>query len=430
MKIIENPSIESWGSLTNRPEIARAEIDSSVQAILEAVEQEGDEALRKFNKKFDGIDLDAIAVSEEELLAAEGKLDQNLKDAISVAKENIWSFHLAQVREPIEVETMPGVLCSRRSVPVDSVGLYIPGGTAALFSTVLMLGIPAKIAGCEEIVLCSPLSSDLQIQPEILYTANLLGIKKVFKVGGAQAIAAMAFGTETVPKVCKIFGPGNQFVDRAKQVVQTRGVAIDLPAGPSEVLVIADKSAEASFVAADLLSQAEHGPDSQVLLLSDSREVVDQVIAEVERQLLDLPRCTIVQKALGNSSAILLESLGQCLEFSNIYAPEHLIIATEDAQKLADGVRNAGSVFIGNWSPESVGDYASGTNHTLPTAGSARAWSGVSLDSFFKFITFQSLSEEGLRGLGPVVETMARAEMLVAHEKAVSLRLEALGKKR
>ncbi len=426
MKLIENPSLDSWESLTSRPSIDRLELDSAVSAIMELVLTDGDLALKKFTKDFDGIDLQSIEVSQVELSSAESSLSEELKNAISLAKDNIWKFHSAQVREPLEVETMPGVRCSRRAVPIDSVGLYIPGGTAPLFSTVLMLGIPAMIAGCKEVVLCSPPNASSSIHPAVLYAANLLGIKQVFKVGGAQAIAAMAFGTETVPKVCKIFGPGNQYVDRAKQIVQTRGVAIDLPAGPSEVAVIADNSAKASFVAADLLSQAEHGPDSQVLLLSDSKEFVAKVLTQIELQLEELPRSELALKALEKSSAIVLDSVESCMEFSNLYAPEHLIIATEEAEDLAGSVRNAGSVFIGHWTPESVGDYASGTNHTLPTAGSARAWSGVSLDSYFKFITFQSLSEQGLSNLGPVVETMARAEELTAHERAVTLRLRSL----
>lgn len=426
MKIIKNPNRAVWQTLTKRPEIAREELNEVVSEILRDVAQNKDKALFKFTKKFDAAVLDTLSVSSGEIAVAIAGVSEDLKAAIQVAKANIQKFHEAQsVAEPT-VETTTGVQCWRKSVGIEKVGLYIPGGSAPLFSTILMLAIPAKIAGCSEIVLCSPPNPDGKIHPAILYTANLVGITQIFKVGGAQAIAAMTFGTESIPQVYKIFGPGNQYVTKAKELAQQNGIAIDMPAGPSEVLIIADSTCNPAFVAADLLSQAEHGADSQVILLSDSETVLSEVNSELAIQLMELPRVEIAQKALANSRAILFENIESCFEFSNSYAPEHLIISSEKAENYIDQIVNAGSVFIGNYSCESAGDYASGTNHTLPTNGFARNYSGVSVDSFVKKITFQKLSRQGIEKIGPAIEIMAEAEELFAHKNAVTLRLKAL----
>jgi len=424
MKNITNPTISDWAKICKRPVFPAEDLEDKVKNILELVQQKGDTALKELSLKFDKAVVEELKVSEAEIEASKKQVSEELKVAISVAAKNIRSFHEAQQLTETIVETMPGIQCWRKSVAIENVGLYIPGGSAPLFSTVLMLGIPALIAGCKQIVLCTPPDKDGNIKPAVLYTANFLGITQIFKVGGAQAIAALANGTETVPKVDKIFGPGNQFVTKAKELVQKNGIAIDLPAGPSEVLVIADSTADADFVASDLLSQAEHGPDSQVVLLSDSSEFVEKVKLAVDEQLRVLPRADIAAKALENSFSVIFNSIGECVEFSNRYAPEHLILAIENAQEFADKIQNAGSVFIGNYSCESAGDYASGTNHTLPTNGYARSYSGVSLDSFVKKITFQNISRLGLQNIGRTVEVMAGAEQLLAHRNAVSIRLK------
>lgn len=420
------PNNESWFSLCERPSFEQNQLEQTVQEVIENVRQNGDKALGNYSLKFDGIELDQFLVSENELIIASKNVSDELKNAIQLAKSNIEKFQLSQVEESKVIETSKGVSCWRKSVGIEKVGLYIPGGTAPLFSTILMLGIPAKIAGCKEIVLCTPPQKDGSINPAILYTAQLVGITKVYKVGGAQAIAAMAFGTTQIPQVYKIFGPGNQYVTKAKELIQREGIAIDMPAGPSEVLVIADESCNPAFVAADLLSQAEHGVDSQVILLSDSIEVINQTMVELKKQMNELPRKDIAEKALENSRTVQLNSIEECIEFSNIYAPEHLIIASEVAENYVDKIINAGSVFLGNYSCESAGDYASGTNHTLPTNGYARNYSGVSVDSFVRKITFQSLTKEGIAEIGPSIELMAEAEELFAHKNAVTLRLKSL----
>ncbi|NVO29633.1 histidinol dehydrogenase [Hymenobacter lapidiphilus] len=430
MNVVQYPLRAEWAALQQRAAQQQgADVAQRVQQIFEDVRQRGDAALLDYAQQFDGADLAAaggLRVSVQELAAAEAQVPAALQAAIRQAYANILRFHEAQVPTEERVETMPGVLCWRRAVPVQRVGLYIPGGTAPLFSTLLMLGVPAKLAGCPNIVLCTPPQKDGAVNPIILFTAQLLGIDTIVKAGGAQAVAALSGGTESVPAVDKIFGPGNRYVTAAKQLATRYGVAIDMPAGPSEVLVMADATANPAFVAADLLSQAEHGPDSQVILLSDSLSILEQTKAEVERQLRELPRAEVAAQALTESRAILLRDAQEMLDFSNEYAPEHLILAVENPEPLAAGVSNAGSVFLGHLTPEAVGDYASGTNHTLPTNGYARNYSGVSLDSFFKKITFQRLTPEGLRNVGPVVETMAEAEGLRAHARAVTLRLEAL----
>ncbi len=426
MKVVKNPSRADWPELIHRPQIDPAELEQRVRSILSQVREKGDAALIDFTEKFDGVRLDYLPWDWERTHRLETQVSQALRDAIQVAKNNIEAFHRTQ-QEPIhKVETMPGVYCWRKSVAIDTVGLYIPGGTAPLFSTILMLGVPALIAGCQRIVLCTPPNKEGQIHPAILYTAQLLGIREIFPIGGAQAIAAMAYGTESVPKVDKIFGPGNQYVTLAKQIVSQQGTAIDMPAGPSEVAVVADDSVHPAFVAADLLSQAEHGVDSQVFFVTDSEDLVQGVQAELEKQLVTLPREEIARKALKNSRAVILNSKEDMRDLINAYAPEHLILSLTDWESFSEGIRNAGSVFLGPYTPESVGDYASGTNHTLPTNGYARSFSGVSLDSFVKKITFQHLTPEGIRGLGPVVEHMALGEELKAHYQAVRVRLEAL----
>jgi histidinol dehydrogenase len=421
------PDPTDWVALTQRPVQELETIEPRIQAIFVQVKTEGDAGVRALTQKFDGVATPDLFVSAEEFKAAEN-ISPELQAAIREAAQQIRIFH-EQQREPVKkIETIVGVNCWRKSVPIDKVGLYIPGGSAPLFSTLLMLGIPAQLAGCPEIIICTPPGKDGAVHPAILFTAQLLGITRIVKAGGAQAIAALAFGTESIPAVNKIFGPGNQYVTVAKQLVGKMGIAIDMPAGPSEVLIIADATANPAFVAADLLSQAEHGSDSQVILLSDSGVLVQQVEAELEAQLAALPRREVAAKALGNSLGIVLADINQMMAFSNLYAPEHLILAVADYEKVADKVTNAGSVFLGNYSSESFGDYASGTNHTLPTNGFARAYSGVSLDSFFKKITFQEISETGLQRLGPTVEIMAAAEGLEAHKNAVRIRLEYISK--
>lgn len=426
MEIYRNPKENVWKTLMKRPSLEKEELNTLVRFILSDVKKNQDKALFKYTEKFDGASLNSFEVSSSEIEIATSSVSEALKKAIEIARQNITKFHASQKLEEQIVETTKGVRCWRKSVGIEKVGLYIPGGSAPLFSSILMLGIPAKLAGCNEVILCTPPDKNGKINPTILYVANLIGIDKVYKVGGAQAIAAMAYGTETIPQVYKIFGPGNQFVTKAKELIQQNGVAIDMPAGPSELLVIADKTADPSFVASDLLSQAEHGPDSQVLLLSDNESILQQTISEIDKQLQELPRREIAVRALENSKAILLSSLDECLDFSNKYAPEHLIIASEKAENYCGQIINAGSVFLGNYSCESAGDYASGTNHTLPTNGYAKNYSGVSLESFQKKITFQKLSAEGLKSIGPVIELMAEAEGLDAHKNAVSIRLKAI----
>lgn len=423
MQIVVNPSSATLVDLLKRPTLEMAEIEKRVIPILAQVKHEGDAALYHFAKAFDKVELNNLAVSESEIEEAKSLISEDLKTAIALAYTNIHTFHSSQISKETPVETMAGITCWRKSVGIQKVGLYIPGGTAPLFSTVLMLGVPATIAGCEQLVLCTPPNKEGKIHPAILYAANLVGIKQIFKVGGAQAIAALAYGTETIPQVYKIFGPGNQYVTAAKSLVTKEGVAIDMPAGPSEVMVIADDSANAAFVASDLLSQAEHGVDSQVILLSKSVDLVNKVNVELEKQLAQLPRKDIAQKALENSRAIILSNDEEIMNASNQYSPEHLIIATENVHELIHKVINAGSVFIGNYTPESAGDYASGTNHTLPTNGYARSYSGVSLDSFVKKITFQEITKEGIKNIGSAIETMAHNEELFAHKNAVTLRL-------
>jgi histidinol dehydrogenase len=425
IQVYNQPEQKDWATLLARPSFNAQELLPKVQSIIDEVIAKGDKALFDFTKQFDNVQLKSIALDDTIKSSAEALLSSALKAAIQLAKGNIEKFHQAQLQKMDRIETMPGVWCWRKSVGIETVGIYIPGGTAPLFSTVLMLGIPAKIAGCKNIILCTPPSNDKgEIHPAIIYAATLVGVTHIYTVGGVQAIAAMAYGTETVPKVNKIFGPGNQYVTAAKQLVQQGGVAIDMPAGPSEVCVWADDSAIPSFVAADLLSQAEHGMDSQVLLVASNEKVVANVQAELELQLTQLSRKDIAAKALANSKAIILNNNADALLLINQYAPEHLIMSIENAEIVAEKVTNAGSVFIGNYSPESVGDYASGTNHTLPTNGYAHAYSGVSVDSFVKKITFQQLTERGLVNIGQSVIEMANAESLDAHSNAVAVRLK------
>jgi histidinol dehydrogenase len=426
MKKIINPNRKDWLKLTQRPAVEKGELNTLVNQVFTDVKKDGDKALKKYSLLFDKVDLKSLVVNKKIISDASKKIPKELKAAIQLAKSNIEKFHAAQIEKAGVIETTKGVNCWRESRAIENVGIYIPGGSAPLFSTVLMLGIPAKLAGCKEIVLVTPPDKKGEIDPAILYTANLVGITSVYSIGGIQAIAAMVFGTNTVPKADKIFGPGNQYVTAAKQAAQNSGIAIDMPAGPSEVLIIADKSCNPSFVAADLLSQAEHGADSQVILLSDDEKVLDKISVELKNQLKALPRKVIAEKALKNSKAIVLKNTKECIEFSNLYAPEHLILATVKAKKMVPEITNAGSVFLGNYSCESAGDYASGTNHTLPTNGYARSYSGVSLDSFVKKITFQELSSEGIQNIGPAIELMAEAEQLFAHKNAVTLRLKSL----
>lgn len=418
MKLFKNPEKKDWETILARPTSDISEIEIRVKPILEDVKNLGDEALRKFALAFDNILLNEFEISYSDLDSASDELSIELKEAIQLAYENIYKFHFAQKSEPEIIETMPGVQCWRKSVGIEKVGIYIPGGTAPLFSTVLMLGIPAKIAGCKEIILCSPSN-----HPAILYAAKLVGVTRVFRIGGAQAVAAMAFGTETVPRVSKIFGPGNQYVTAAKQLVSKEGVAIDMPAGPSEVAVYADVQAIPAFVASDLLSQAEHGIDSQVILVSTSEKVIKAVELELLKQLANLPRKEMAAASLENSKSILVKNEAEAIEILNEYAAEHLILAIGNADEVSEKIVNAGSIFLGNYTPESCGDYASGTNHTLPTNGYAKAYSGVSLDSFVRKITFQKISKEGLKNLGPAVQIMAEAESLQGHSNAVEVRL-------
>jgi histidinol dehydrogenase len=430
MQTIINPPRDSWKGLSERPLIENTSLEKDVRDIMEEVRSDGDKALRKFSSLFDSADPGNFRVPGEEIINSGSKLDSRLRDAMNLAAKNIEAFHQAQVPPVISVSTMPGVLCSQKWLPVERVGLYIPGGTAPLFSTVLMLGIPARIAGCREVILCTPPGKQSAVHPAILYAAHQSGIQTIFSVGGAQAIAAMTFGTETIPAVDKIFGPGNQWVTMAKQIAASHGTAIDLPAGPSEVAIIADKSVPANFIAADLLSQAEHGTDSQVLLATTDGKIVDQVKMELERLLFRLPRVEITRKALESCKIIVFENYDLLMDFINTYAPEHLIIATENYRLLKEKVVNAGSVFLGNYTPESAGDYASGTNHTLPTNGFARAWSGVGTDSFMKKISFQEITADGLEGIGQTIEFMAAAEDLEAHRQAVRVRLDFLNSKK
>ena len=429
MQVFEEPMKQDWEALLTRPNFDAALLMPQVQSILDAVAMEGDAALFRFSETFDQVQLKTIVIDAAMIQAAEALVAPALKAAIQSAKVNIEIFHQAQIKREEKIETMPGVWCWRKSVGIEKVGIYIPGGTAPLFSTVLMLGVPAKLAGCNEVILCTPPRKDGTVDPAILFAAGLVGIQQIYTIGGAQAIAAMAYGTATVPKVFKIFGPGNQYVTAAKQLIQQQGVAIDMPAGPSEVCIYADETAVPSFVAADLLSQAEHGADSQVLLIASNRNIIDQVQIELEQQLIELPRQDFATKALGHSKAIVVALREDAIQLINAYAPEHLILSVDNALVVAEKIINAGSVFIGNYSPESVGDYASGTNHTLPTNGHAKAYSGVSVDSFVKKITFQQLTEMGLKNIAQTVIQMASGEQLEAHAQAVAIRVKEIESK-
>ena len=424
IQVFKEPKKKDWPSILARPQFDAAPLEVKVREILLAVKQRGDAAVKEYTLAFDKVALSNFKLSVEKIEAAEKALTPSLKTAIQLAKVNIEVFHQGQIQKEERIETMPGVWCWRKSVGIEKVGIYIPGGSAPLFSTVLMLGIPAQLAGCKEIILCTPPNEKGEIDPAIIYAASLVGVTAIFTIGGVQAIGALAYGTASVPKVYKIFGPGNQYVTAAKQMIQQEGVAIDMPAGPSEVCVYADETSIASFVAADLLSQAEHGADSQVILIANSIDIVEQVQKELDMQLVLLPRKEIATKALAHSKAIVIENTEEAIAMMNEYAPEHLILPINNAAQIAEKIINAGSIFIGNFSPESVGDYASGTNHTLPTNGFAKAYSGVSMDSFVKKITFQQLTERGLENIAPTVIEMATAEGLQAHSKAVELRVE------
>ncbi|RKS01179.1 histidinol dehydrogenase [Flavobacterium sp. 102] len=426
MKTYINPNPEQWNELSKRQTVATADLNETVKSIFNDIEKNGSAAVKKYTNYFDGISIKNIAISTAEIEKAIAEIPIELKKAIQVAANNISKFHSSQKEIPTKIETTSGVFCWRESRAIETIGIYIPGGTAPLFSTVLMLAIPAKIAGCKNIILCSPPDKNGNINPAILYAAQLTGVTQMYNVGGIQAIAAMTFGTDEIPKVDKLFGPGNQYVTAAKQYAQQLGLAIDLPAGPSELLVIADDICDPEFVASDLLSQAEHGGDSQVILVTHSEEIVSKVAAAIESQIALLPRQSVVEKALENSRALVFDSIQTGIEFSNFYAPEHLILAIKDAENKIEFIENAGSVFIGNYSCESAGDYASGTNHTLPTNGYAKNYSGVSLDSFVKKITFQKLTSKGIQNLGSTIELMAAAEQLDAHKNAVSIRLKKL----
>ena len=426
MNIIEYPQHEQWAAITRRPQLDHKQLHQTVAAVLDDVRTRGDEAVADYEERFDHVRLQSLAVTEQEMDEAYSLVSDELKEAITLAHANIKAFHEAQRFQELHVETQPGVDCWQRSVPIERVGLYIPGGTAPLFSTVLMLATPAKIAGCRDIVLCTPPNPQGKVHPAILVAARIAGVSAIYKAGGIQAIGAMAYGTATVPKVYKIFGPGNQYVMAAKQLVAIDEVAIDMPAGPSEVCVLADDTAQAAFVAADLLSQAEHGVDSQVLLVTTSPTLLSQVQNELQRQLALLPRQEIARKALENSNLVLVASSEEMIELANAYAPEHLIIQTKDYMQMADKVVNAGSVFLGPYACESAGDYASGTNHTLPTHGHARAYSGVNLDSYSRKITFQHITPDGIRHIGPAVASMAQAEQLEAHRQAMTIRIASL----
>jgi len=424
IQVFKEPIKKDWPSILARPQFDAAPLEAKVREILLAVKQRGDAAISAYTLAFDNVALSNFKLSAEKLEAAEKALTPSLKTAIQLAKVNIEVFHQGQIQKEERIETMPGVWCWRKSVGIEKVGIYIPGGSAPLFSTVLMLGIPAKLAGCKEIILCTPPNEKGEIDPAIIYAASLVGVTAIFTIGGVQAIAALAYGTDSVPKVYKIFGPGNQYVTAAKQMIQEEGVAIDMPAGPSEVCVYADETSIASFVAADLISQAEHGADSQVILIANSIDIVDQVQKELDMQLALIPRKELATIALAHSKAIVIENTEEAIAMINEYAPEHLILSIDNAAQVAEKIMNAGSIFIGNFSPESAGDYASGTNHTLPTNGFAKAYSGVSMDSFVKKITFQQLTERGLENIAPTVIEMATAEGLQAHSKAVELRVE------
>ena len=430
MKIIKYPPREEWAKIIERPAIDHSHLSESVKNILEDVRRNGDKAVAAYCKQFDKVDLEDFTVSPAEIDEAERMVAEDLKAAIRLASANIETFHRSQQLVPQKIETMPGVVCWQKAAGIEKVGLYIPGGTAPLFSTVLMLALPARIAGCREIVLCTPPAKDGTVHPAILYAARCAGVSRIFRIGGVQAIAAMTYGTESVPNVYKIFGPGNQYVTAAKQLVAMRDVAIDMPAGPSEVEVIGDHTANPAFVAADMLSQAEHGPDSQAIFVTTCEDIIDKTLNEIERQLNELPRKEMAEKSLQHSRIILLKETSEVIAFTNAYAPEHLIIETNDAAVIAEQVTHAGSVFLGHFTPESAGDYASGTNHTLPTNGYARMYSGVNLDSFVKKITFQEISQAGIRNIGRAIETMAQAESLQAHSNAVSLRMIALSENR
>ncbi len=419
-----NPEFAQWESICKRPELNKQALEQTVNQILDTVKSKGDAALLAYAQSLDKVAISSVIASASELKAQAKLVPQELQGAIATAINNIKAFHNSQAEQSLPVETMAGISCWRKSLPIEKVGLYVPGGSAPLFSSLLMLAIPAKIAGCKDIVVCTPPDNKGLIPPAIAYCCLALGLTQVFKAGGAQAVGAMTFGTESIPQVYKIFGPGNQYVTKAKELVQQWGVAIDMPAGPSEVLVIADQSAQAEFVAADLLSQAEHGPDSQVVLVTNSQLLITQVNYAIRKQLDDLPRKAIAKEALKNSKLVYFDTMNTAMEFSNAYAPEHLILASDYAPALANQVTNAGSVFLGHYTPESAGDYASGTNHTLPTNGYARQYSGVSLDSFIKKITFQEISKKGIKNLGPTIEIMAEAEALIAHKNAVSVRLK------
>jgi histidinol dehydrogenase len=428
MKIYKYPAESEWLVLQQRPEMDVSELFTTVQAVLDDVKRDGDAAIRHYGNKFDKVDIADFQVTPEEMAAAEMMLSDELKNAIRTAHANIEQFHAAQAFPEIKVETMPGVTCWQKPAPIEKVGLYIPGGSAPLFSTVLMLAIPAHIAGCKEIILCTPPNKAGKVHPAIIFAAHVAGVDKIFKIGGIQAIAAMTYGSESVPKVYKIVGPGNQYVTAAKQLVSLKDVAIDMPAGPSEVEIIADKSANPVFIASDFLSQAEHGADSQSILLTTSTKLADVVVQEIEHQLKGLQRKELAAKSLANSRVIVLKDNSEIIRFTNQYAPEHLIIHTVDYAEMKDEIRNAGSVFLGAYTPESAGDYASGTNHTLPTKGYAKMYSGVNLDSFIKKITFQEITPDGLRLLGPTIETLAANEQLDAHKNAVTVRLKELEK--
>jgi len=429
MEIIRFPHRKKLQQIVQRPVQRFEVIREAVIPILQAVRREGDSAIKRYTMLFDKVNIKSLLVSNKEMDLAKQQVHESLKRAIKVAYDNISIFHDSQKEQVKMVPTTPGVICWRKSVPIEKVGLYVPGGTSPLFSTVLMLGIPAKIAGCSQVILCTPPDRTGKIHPAILYTSKLVGINQIFKVGGAQAIAAMAYGSKTIPAVHKIFGPGNQYVTAAKQLVSQEGVAIDMPAGPSEVLVVADQTADPEFIAADLLSQAEHGSDSQVLLVTDDDKLLPAVQAAVDRQLAVLPRFDLAKAALENSKLILVHDMVEILDFVNSYAPEHLILMVKDPESIAENVINAGSVFLGKYTPESAGDYASGTNHTLPTNGFAIAYSGVSIDSFVKKITFQHISAKGLKRIGPVIEKMAEAEELMAHKEAIRIRLNQINNK-
>lgn len=426
MNKIYNPSRSEWDAVLKRPTKTVDDIEATVNQIFAEIKAKGDAAVAKYTDMFDGIKLENTLATSEEIATAEAEISEELKSAILLAKKNIEKFHAAQKTDKVEVETTSGVKCWQEKRPIQKIGLYIPGGSAPLFSTILMLAVPAAIAGCKEIVLCTPPNKEGKVHPAILYTANLCGVTKINKIGGIQAIAALTFGTETVPKVYKIFGPGNQFVTVAKQLATRHNVSIDMPAGPSELLVVADDSAKPAYVASDLLSQAEHGSDSQVILVSTSKSFLNEVEVAVEDQLSTLPRKAIAEKAIENSKLIYVENNEVALDLINEYGPEHFIISTENNEFYTEGIINAGSVFIGNYTPESAGDYASGTNHTLPTNGYAKQYSGVNLDSFMKSMTFQQISEEGIKSIGPAIELMADAEGLQAHKNAVTLRLKDL----